>query len=781
MSGARTELANRSSLNASARRGFPWTDLVACVAIFFAALGAYAHARAGDFVYDDHYQILNNPLVQRADLVGEALTSDVWAFRSRSYPIGDDAGAAAARAAAISAPATSAYYRPAFVLHLIWQHRLFGLENPKAWHVINVLLHGVVSVLAYLVVRRVGRLPAGLSFAAGLIFAVHPVHVESVTWISGSPDLLVGLGLFPCMVLAWVLAKGEGSSRPAWLSGVLWFAYVVGAVVCVTSKEIGVAIAPISMIIAWEARRHARQSSGSTVTPWLSPAVLGVVFVPVVITVAFLAVRAGIVGDRREHEVGVSTAALLYTQPSVGAFYLRQMLWPFENLWPGTVSIEAANAGFTQAGPGGVGPMHNVRPLNTLDLSTGQMWRYFLLPLLICVGAGAVTLVIAWRNAAARIGLVLLVCTLAPALYIVNMPPDHLVRDRYLYIPLLGMCMVIAGGLVELDAWLSRRRAANRDASSPTSSRLIFACTLVATLACIPLAVKTDRAGRDWLTNESLWAASLRHDPASVSSLQESARLLVTGKNATNRESLLKGVELYTRAIKVRAITASLSGRASAYLKLADLELGQTPRDLTSARLHAELAERDARSALITLEILTPQGTFPPSPDAVAGAGDEISLQTLDHLAMATERLARTRAGAGEGAADADVAKILEFSREVHPFARARVTAKLAVVYYLQNQKVRARQELEGALAAARLEHYPQSKLVIHRLAMILAEGPPPNPPDAARALDLLREFMSATNTPEGLAEPDVVSARADAQRVLDRAAQLPRPGAGKP
>src|SRR3982751_2314326 len=129
--------------------------LAVCVVVFANSLG-------GDFVYDDTRQIVRNTLIQDNALIWKALTSDVWAFK------GDGTQAA------------SNYWRPTFTLCNIINFSLFGM-SPFCCHVANTVLHSRVCFMAYALLRR-WAFSAVTAFTVALIFAVHPVHVESVAW-----------------------------------------------------------------------------------------------------------------------------------------------------------------------------------------------------------------------------------------------------------------------------------------------------------------------------------------------------------------------------------------------------------------------------------------------------------------------------------------------------------------------------------------------------------------------------------------------------------------------
>lgn len=82
-------------------------------------------------------------------------------------------------------------YIPLTVLSYAIEYHFFGL-NPEVYHCVNILLHLMVVVLLYVFVRGLGCVPLVAGIAA-LIFAVHPMHVEPVVWITQRKDVLYSL------------------------------------------------------------------------------------------------------------------------------------------------------------------------------------------------------------------------------------------------------------------------------------------------------------------------------------------------------------------------------------------------------------------------------------------------------------------------------------------------------------------------------------------------------------------------------------------------------------
>jgi tetratricopeptide (TPR) repeat protein len=87
---------------------------------------------------------------------------------------------------------------PLTTLSLQIDYALFGL-NPGAFHITNLVLHSLSSVVLFLALQRMTRATWRSAFVAA-VFAVHPLHVESVAWISERKDTLAGLFWMLCLL-----------------------------------------------------------------------------------------------------------------------------------------------------------------------------------------------------------------------------------------------------------------------------------------------------------------------------------------------------------------------------------------------------------------------------------------------------------------------------------------------------------------------------------------------------------------------------------------------------
>jgi len=166
------------------------------------AVGVYFNASANEFAYDDNLIVLENTGIQSLDSLPKAMLEPYWPGR-----YGQGLG----------------LWRPVAT-------GLFGLEwalfdgNPVGFHVVNVLLHSGVTVLVVLLLGEILPVPAAL--VGGLLFAVHPVHVEAVANVVGVAEILAAFFfLWACLL---IMRGGEriGGGRLAAILALYAFAFL---------------------------------------------------------------------------------------------------------------------------------------------------------------------------------------------------------------------------------------------------------------------------------------------------------------------------------------------------------------------------------------------------------------------------------------------------------------------------------------------------------------------------------------------------------------------------
>ncbi len=148
-----------------------------------------------------------------------------------------------------------ANYHPLTMLSLWADHWISG--GSVAWlHAVNLLLHLANTALAALLVLRLGA-GVGVALTAAALFGLHPVHVESVAWVSERKDVL-----YACFALASLLvyvraARSEATARRWRLLGLSLLLFVAALL----SKGVAVSLAPTLLAIDWLLGRRLRSPS----------------------------------------------------------------------------------------------------------------------------------------------------------------------------------------------------------------------------------------------------------------------------------------------------------------------------------------------------------------------------------------------------------------------------------------------------------------------------------------------------------------------------------------
>ena len=159
---SQTESQETDRLAVSARREELF-DLAIIAGLILSTLAVYAQVSGFDFVsYDDHLHVYENTHVQ----AGLTPVSVKWAFTG----------------------VVASNWMPVTILSHLLDVQLFEMRSGMH-HVVNVLFHMLSAVLLFVLLRRATGAP-GISAFVAFVFALHPLHVQSVAWVSERKDVL---------------------------------------------------------------------------------------------------------------------------------------------------------------------------------------------------------------------------------------------------------------------------------------------------------------------------------------------------------------------------------------------------------------------------------------------------------------------------------------------------------------------------------------------------------------------------------------------------------------
>ena len=386
-----------------------------------------------------------------------------------------------------------------------------GGMNPWGYHLGNLLLHSANAVCLYFVARRLlacavdetrahvietWPVRAGSAFAA-LVFAVHPLRVESVAWITERRDVLSGL-FFLLSILFYLRATDGGSGR--WRA-----ASVLAFAAAFLSKSIVMTLPGVLLLLDIYPLRRLRLGWRVLLLEKWPYAVITIAGAGA----AMLALR-----------IGASASAWGQTGLGARVGIVAYAFWFYPSRW---------------LWPAGLSPLYELPP--RVDLSQVR----FLGPLLAfpVVTVGLVLLrrrapwaLTAWLYSA----LVLL-----PVSGIVH-AGFQLAHDRYSYLSGLGFA-VIAGGALST---LLRAAQAGRQGRWPAALALA-----VAALAVLSLGTASWAQTRIWRDSDSLWERAVALDPNCVVCANNLAAALLRRQDSSG--TIHRAEALVRHAIELRA------------------------------------------------------------------------------------------------------------------------------------------------------------------------------------------------------------------------------------
>lgn len=489
-------------------------------------------------------------------------------------------------------PLSTPQYYPLVHTSYWIEYQLWGLD-PAGYHLTNVMLHGLNACLVFLIVRQLA-IPGAIWPA--LIFALHPVHVESVAWITERKNVLSGF-FYLLAMLVFVknfLAKPDltesGASSPEANTTVFkrkaygWLAtlsIVLLYVAALLSKTVTASLPVALCLILWWSRekwtpRHVRL----IVTLFL-------IGVPLGLTTAYL----------EKHHVGASGAAWDYSlgerfliAGSSLVFYLKKIVFPYPIVF-----------------------VYGHWDLKALET--------FLAPLLFLLVLG----VVASRDwtRSTLVASLFFVTTLFPALGFINVYPLQytFAADHYQYLASLGPIVFLAG-------------VSSAVLASKVMWRPLLMTAGVAIIAVLGL--RTSIECEKYQDRESLWVDTIQKNPeCQMAIVNLGLEWQAEGRIEESRVLFRKAIELQPEEPTARVNYALLeyySGNVSLAVSQLEAVLKMDPENsLALYNLGVLLQEkgeiRQAESILLKLLEIEPENS---------GANNALALMAYDRGDLAT-------------------------------------------------------------------------------------------------------------------------------------------------
>ena len=399
--------------------------IVACVAVAAAAFAVFLPTLKFEFLsWDDSRYVTQNPWIRS------------WSSENLRH---------------IFTKPYFVSYMPLQLVSYVLDYSFWGLK-PFGYHLQQIVLHALDAALVVVVgLRLFGRF--WLAAIAGLLFAVHPSHVESVAWISARKDVLSAAFLLPS-VYFYMRARGERSLRKGpYVASLAFFSLAV-------LSKVNVVVMPLFLVLVDMTSPARSRATGEPLLKALGDKIpygvigLGVAIVNWVVEVK---TKAAYARDPVRYLVLKGHAAWNYLGTLTGI--------PRQNPIYDTPQVA----------------------LDFLSIAV-HLVGLLLLPFLVWLGHRR-------RDRVLILGAGWTFVMLLPAILF---PVPTYVADRYLYMPSLGFCWLVAGGILAVSAKLKAPAART---------------TTAALLTAIPtgfFAARTGQYSRAWANSEALWSYTIQ-------------------------------------------------------------------------------------------------------------------------------------------------------------------------------------------------------------------------------------------------------------------------------
>lgn len=250
---------------------------------------SYANIIDAPFIWDDEEMVVANPLIQQLDQASNIFSAGPFMEKWENIK----------------------FYRPIQTLSYAIDYHFWTLD-PRGYHLTSIIIHTVSAISIYALFLILGFNPL-LAFLTTLIWAIHPIHIESVTYISGRGDALFLLFSITSL-LTWILAiRGK---KACYIPAVLLW------ILAILSKENALPLPLIAASYAWIF--HSKESSKT----WKWNTALALFLVSATVFIR-LSIMGNAKGDTLSWIAYSSLTDRILTLPYIAFTYIRLWFTPY--------------------------------------------------------------------------------------------------------------------------------------------------------------------------------------------------------------------------------------------------------------------------------------------------------------------------------------------------------------------------------------------------------------------------------------------------------------------
>jgi tetratricopeptide (TPR) repeat protein len=399
----------------------PLADRLICLALVLATLAAYARVvRFGFIILDDGQYVYGNTHLRG----GWTLQTLKWVFLSFDPD----------------------HWFPVTRFSLFLDYNLFRLR-PGLYHAENVLIHCLAALLLFGFLRRATRVRWPCAFVA-LMFALHPLHVESVAWISERKDVLSAFLWFATL---WAWLRYTEHPVPKRYAAALSL-FILGLM----SKSMIVTLPFLLFLLdIWPLRRAFSRKLIAEKIPFIA------------LSCAVAAIT--VIAQQRAHGIRMLSALPLPLRAENAlitiAIYIADTLWP-ARLW------------IARAYPRNLPAWQAIAAAAAIAAVSAFVWLQ------------------RRKNPYLAVGWLWFLGTLAPVIGLLQAGPQAR-SDRYMYVPMVGLSIMFAWGVAGAVARWPRLRTW---------------ASVLGVAACLAMALKTSFQTTSWRESETLFRHAVEMD-----------------------------------------------------------------------------------------------------------------------------------------------------------------------------------------------------------------------------------------------------------------------------